>query len=267
MNAASATAVPVLEVEGLGEAYRMKSRRGWRRRHDEVWAVRDLTFDVASGEMLGVIGANGSGKSTLLLCLAGVIRPSEGRLRVAGRVASLIDLTAGLHRELTGRENILVSGVLSGLSRREVRARLPEIVAFSGLDPDVLDSPLRTYSQGMGLRLAFAVVAHSDPVLLLIDEVLAVGDEEFQAACLRRVDELRVCGTAVVLVSHELDLVVARCDRVAVLEDGELVYLGDPKTAVARYRAMHAGNPSRSVPAPRGLYGATAGRGRNRRRA
>lgn len=256
---------PILEVDGLGESYRMKSRRGWRRRRDAVWALRDVSFAVAPGEMLGVIGANGSGKSTLLLCLAGVIRPSEGTFRARGRVSSLVDLTAGLHRELTGRENILVTGVLSGLSRREVRARLPAILAFSGLDPEVVDTPLRTYSEGMGLRLVFSVVAHSDPQVLLIDEVLAVGDEAFQAACLRRIDELRSTGTGIVLVSHELELVVERCDRVAVLQDGHLVYLGDPNTAVTLYREMPHSAPNTTALSHHSMYDVTARR-RSRQR-
>jgi lipopolysaccharide transport system ATP-binding protein len=244
----------------------MKSQRGWRRRHDAVWALRDVTFDVAPGEMLGLIGANGSGKSTLLLCLAGVLRPSEGSYRTTGPVSSLIDLTAGLNRELTGRENILVSGVLSGLSRRDVRARLPTIVAFSGLDPEVIDSPLRTYSAGMGLRLAFSVIAHSDPALLLVDEVLAVGDEAFQVACLGRIDELRALGTAAVLVSHELDLVVARCDRVAVLEDGRIVFIGDPKSAVEHYRDLYSGTSHGTELSHKAMYGVTAGRRARRQR-
>ena len=240
---------PVLRVQGLGEAYRLKSKRGWRRRgHAMRWALRDVSFDLAAGELLAVVGANGSGKSTLLLCIAGVLEPTEGTIERRGAVGSLVDLTAGLHRELTGRENILISGVLNGMSREEVRRRFDEIVAFSGLDADAVESPLRTYSAGMGLRLAFSVIAHTGAPILVIDEVLAVGDEAFQARCLARVAELRADGVGVVLVSHELDLVAKVADRVGVLEGGRLTALGDVTTGLAHYRPDPAELPPEPGP-------------------
>jgi ABC-type polysaccharide/polyol phosphate transport system ATPase subunit len=245
---------PALEVAGLGETYRPKSRRGWRRRGQPRWALRDVTFDLAPGEALGVIGANGSGKSTLLLCLAGVLQPSEGSCSAAGRVASLIDLGAGLHRELTGRENMIVAAVLAGLSRRDAIARLPSMIAFSGLDPDAIDSPLRTYSVGMGLRLAFAVVANCAPAVLLVDEVLAVGDDAFQARCRDRVRELRSTGTGVVLVSHDLRLVAEECDRVALLEAGRVVRLGEPRSVIDLYRGSDRFGTGVTPPADAPLF-------------
>jgi homopolymeric O-antigen transport system ATP-binding protein len=226
-----------IDVEGLWDGFRPKSRRGWRR-PDYRWALRDVSFSVEPGEMLGIVGPNGSGKSTLLHCLAGVYRPRRGRVAVRSPVSSLIELSAGFSRELTGRENIMVAGVLNGLTLAELEARYDDIAAFAGLAPGVLDSPLRTYSAGMGLRIGFSVSVHTDPAVLLVDEVLAVGDEAFQAACLDRVSELRAGGCAVVLVSHDLDLVERHCDRVGVLDRGELCHLGAPGDAVDLYRRL-----------------------------
>jgi ABC-type polysaccharide/polyol phosphate transport system ATPase subunit len=251
-----------IEVDGLWESYRRKSRRGWRRRGEDHWALLDVSFTVDRGEMLGIIGPNGSGKSTLLQCLAGVHSPTRGSVRTRGRVASMVELSAGLHRELTGRENLLVAGSLSGLSRAEVRARYDRMASFSGLDDDVLDSPLRTYSAGMGLRLGISVVLNSDPDVLLVDEVLAVGDAEFQERCLARVADLRAEGAAIVLVSHDLRLIERTCSRVAILRAGVLEYEGAPAAAVSRYLET-TGNEA-PPPADDWLYGARP-RGRRRR--
>ena len=251
-----------IEVEGLWESYRRKSRRGWRRRGDDNWALTDVSFTVDRGEMLGIIGPNGSGKSTLLQCLSGVHRPTRGAVRTRGRVASMIELSAGLHRELTGRENLLVAGSLSGLSRAEVSARYDDMASFSGLDDEVLDSPLRTYSAGMGLRLGISVVLNSEPDVLLVDEVLAVGDAEFQGRCLARVAELRADGAAIVLVSHDLELIERTCSRVAILRAGAIEYEGSPASAVTRYLETTGKEPPPS--AEQWLYGARP-RGRRRR--
>lgn len=238
---------PAVVTDGLGVAYRKRSPLGWRR-HGGNWALRDVSLSVPAAGALGVIGGNGSGKTTLLQVMAGVIRPSAGTVRVEGTVSSLVDLSAGFHRDLTGRENLLIGGVLLGLSRAAVRARFDEIVAFSGLPADSLDWPLSAYSTGMGLRLGFSLVAHSDPDVLLIDEVLAVGDDEFQRQCVARVDELRAGGCAVVMVSHDMDLVRRHCDEVAVLERGALALVGDPAEATAyhldRRRAAGDVDPS-----------------------
>lgn len=226
---------PAVSVRGLWDGFRPKSRRGWRR-HEFRWALRDVSFDVAPGEMFGVIGHNGSGKSTLLFCLSGVYRPRRGELEVRQPATSLIELSAGFSRELTGRENIYVSGVLNGLTLQQVEERYDDIVAFTGLDPAVVDSPVRTYSSGMGLRVGFAVAVHTDPAVLLVDEVLAVGDEAFQQACLQRVDELRQGGCAVVIASHDLVMLERQCDRIGVLDQGQLTYVGMPADAIDHYR-------------------------------
>jgi lipopolysaccharide transport system ATP-binding protein len=234
-----------IAVEGLWVGFRPKTRLGWRRRGDLHWVLRDLDFAVAPGETFGVIGSNGCGKSTLLFTLSGVYSPSRGRVSADGRVSSLIELSAGFHRELTGRENVMVAGVLCGMSRTEVERRYDEIVEFSGIPPDVMDTPLLTFSAGMGLRIGFSVAVHSDTAVLLVDEVLAVGDEAFQARCVERISDMRRDGCAVVLVSHDLDLVAQECDRVAVLESGEFSFLGPPQPAIAAFRAvMDAQTPS-----------------------
>ncbi len=251
-------------IEGLDVAYRKRSRLGWRRRDAATWGLRDVSLTVASGAALGVIGGNGSGKTTLLQAVAGVIRPTSGRIVAAGHVASLVDLSAGFHRDLTGNENLLIGGVLLGLSRDEVRRRRDEIVAFSGLSADALDWPLSSYSAGMGLRLGFSLVVHSDPDVLLVDEVLAVGDDAFQQQCVARVDHLRDQGCAVMLVSHDMALVQEHCDEVAVLERGSLAMVGPPAEAIAYHldRRRTVGDPD---PAERGLYEPTW-RSRARRR-
>ncbi len=220
-------------IDGLDVAYRKRSRLGWRKRDTATWGLRDVSLSVPAGGSLGIIGSNGSGKTTLLQVVAGVIRPTAGRVEVAGNVASLVDLSAGFHRDLTGNENLLIGGVLLGLSRDEVRDRRDEIVAFSGLADDALDWPLAAYSAGMGLRLGFSLVVHSDPDVLLVDEVLAVGDDAFQQQCVGRVDELRAGGCAVMLVSHDMAMVRAHCDEVAVLERGALALVADPDEATA----------------------------------
>ena len=242
-------------VDGLWEGYRRRGRYGWRRRGEPHWALRDVSLTVGEGRALGVIGANGSGKTTLLQVLAGVLRPSKGRVEVPGRAASLVDLSAGFHRDLTGHENVLIGGVLLGLSREEIRRRYDEIVEFSGLPGDALDAPLSSYSAGMGLRLGFSLVIHTDPDVLLVDEVLAVGDDVFRTKSLAKVDELRANGTSLVLVSHDLELVLAHCDDVAVLERGELASIGSPEASVAYYRDRPtAAGPALFDPSPR--YGA-----------
>ena len=224
-----------VEIEGLWEGYRPKTKWGRVRRHEWHWALRDVSLEVAAGEALGVVGGNGSGKTTLLRCVAGVIRPTRGQLRVHGRVSSLIDLAAGVSRDLTGHENLVIGGVLLGLTRAELKARYDDIVAFSGLPEEVLSEPLHTYSQGMLLRQVFSVVLHSQPSVLLVDEVLAVADDAFRAASAARIEELRARGCAVILVSHDLDLVAARCERVGLLDAGSLLFVGQPEEALARY--------------------------------
>lgn len=187
-----------------------------------IWALREVSFDVEQGERIGIMGPNGSGKSTLLRLLAGVMAPSRGRLAVRGRVCPLIELGAGFHGDLSGRDNIFLNGVMLGMSRQEVRERLPGIVEFAGLSR-FLDTPLKRYSTGMQLRLGFSVAAHASPDILLVDEVLAVGDEAFQQKCLAKLDEFHRRGGTTIFVSHNRDLVYSFADRVLHFQGGELV--------------------------------------------
>jgi ABC-type polysaccharide/polyol phosphate transport system ATPase subunit len=245
----------LIEIDGLWAGYRPKTRRGWRNKQIR-WALRDVSLSVDPGEMVGVIGSNASGKSTLLQSIAGVVRPSRGSLTTRGSVASLIDLSAGFHRELTGRENTLIVGVMSGLSRAEVRRKYDTILEFSGLDEQVMDAPLFTYSMGMWLRLGFSLLIHGDPDILLVDEVLAVGDEAFQRKCLHKIKEMVEAGCCVVLVSHDLSLVRAECERVALLEGGSLIFLGPAEEAVEKYLIMSDGKVDRQDFSHRALFSA-----------
>lgn len=241
-----------LAVDDLWVAYRTRSRFGWRQPVGR-FALRGLTLSIRPGRCLGIIGGNGSGKTTLLQAVAGVIQPSRGRIEVTGRVASLVDLSAGFHRDLTGHENLIIGGVLLGLTRTEVQHRYDEIVQFSGLDPEALEWPLAAYSAGMGLRLGFSLVVHSTPDVVLVDEVLAVGDDAFKAQCLERIERLQSGGCAIMVVSHDMDLVRERCDEVAVLRDGEIELLGDAASAVDTY--LRGGGPRDVDPASLEIFG------------
>jgi len=205
------------------------------RRRPRFEALCDVSFEIEAGECIGLIGPNGSGKSTALGLMAGVLRPTAGRVETRGHVSPLLELGAGFHPELTGAENILLNGVLLGLTRREVRERFGAIVAFSGLE-EFLHRPVRSYSSGMVARLGFSVAAHVDPDVLLVDEVLAVGDEAFQVRCLAKLEEFRAAGVTIVLVSHALTLVEALCDGAILLERGEVVAAGKPDEVVSIYR-------------------------------
>jgi len=203
---------------------------------ESIAAVRDVSFTVARGEAFGLIGSNGSGKSTLLKLVAGILRPDSGAVAVDGRVAALIELGAGFHPEISGRENVYINGAVLGLSRREVDARFESIVEFSGL-ADFIDEPVKTYSSGMYVRLGFAVAIHTDPDVLLVDEVLAVGDEAFSHRCLRKIEELLASGRTLLFVSHSLALMESVCDRVLWLEGGEARLVGEPRRVIDAYRA------------------------------
>jgi len=214
-----------------------------RFRKHRFTALNDVSFEVQCGESLGVIGANGSGKSTTLALVAGVLKAQAGVVEVRGRVCPLLELGAGFHPELTGRENVVLNGVLMGLTRREVLARLDEIVTFSDLEA-FLDQPLRTYSSGMMARLGFSVVAHLDPEILLIDEVLAVGDMRFQAKCLEKLDQFKKRRVTTVLVSHSLGEVRSFCERVIWLKDGKIAGDGEPNSVISRYEEAMALGPA-----------------------
>lgn len=204
------------------------------RRSGHFWALSDVSFQVPAGRMVGVIGSNGAGKSTLLNLVAGVGRATSGHIELTGRVGAILELGVGFHSELSGRENVFVSGVTSGLTRREVSERFDSIVAFSELE-EFIGYPLRTYSSGMRLRLAFAVASHIEPEVLLIDEVLAVGDIGFQKKCLDRLSSFQDHGCTGLIVSHDPDLVERLCDDVIWLDHGRLKAYGPVDEIMARY--------------------------------
>ena len=202
---------------------------------DDVFAaLRGVSFDLAAGRTLGLVGRNGSGKSTLLKLLAGIGKPTAGGIHIAGRVSALIELGAGFHPEISGRENVYINGMMLGLSKREIASRFDDIVAFAELE-EFIDAPVKTYSSGMYMRLGFAVAINVDPDVLLVDEVLAVGDEAFTHKCLDKFAEMRRRGKTVVLVTHSLDLVLRFCDEALWLDDGQVHAQGDPKRVVDAY--------------------------------
>jgi len=229
-------------TQRLGEALRQALFTPSRRRHeDRIWALREIDFSVAQGEALGVIGRNGAGKSTLLKILSRVTPPTRGRLRYRGRLASLLEIGAGFHGELTGRENIYLNGAILGMRRSEIARDFDNIVAFSGVER-FIDTPVKHYSSGMYMRLAFSVAAHLEGEILLVDEVLAVGDVEFQHKCLRRMGAVAGAGRTVVFVSHDLTAVQRLCSRAVLLDQGRIVCAGDTAKVVATY--LSAGEPN-----------------------
>jgi ABC-2 type transport system ATP-binding protein len=203
--------------------------------YTDFWALKDIHLDIQQGETIGLLGRNGSGKSTLLKCIAGILTPTSGEIRTRGRLAALLELGAGFHPDLSGRENVFLNAALLGLSRREVARRFDDIVAFAELEEHI-DQQVKYYSSGMYVRLGFAVAVNMDPDILLVDEVLAVGDELFQRKCLDRVRLFQREGRTIVFVTHGADLVRQICDRAAVLDEGDMVALGTPGEAVRSYR-------------------------------
>jgi ABC-type polysaccharide/polyol phosphate transport system ATPase subunit len=201
----------------------------------DVWALRDVSASVAAGEAVGLIGRNGSGKTTLLRLVAGIIKPTSGRVRTEGRIGSLLELGAGFHPDFTGRENVFLNGAIQGLRRAEIRERFDEIVAFAELEHAV-DRPVRTYSSGMTMRLGFAIAAFLDADILLLDEVFAVGDESFQRKCFGRIFQFKQAGGTIVFVSHDAAAVERLCERSVLLEAGRVSFDGPTREAVARYR-------------------------------
>jgi len=253
-----------IRVSGLGKCYRLgvgRQRanyrtlresivdlaraplRHWRAggsRQEDFWALRDLGFEVGQGEVLGIIGRNGAGKSTLLKILSRITKPTRGQVKLCGRVGSLLEVGTGFHPELTGRENIFLNGAILGMSRREITRKFDAIAAFAEIDR-FLDTPVKRYSSGMYVRLAFAVAAHLEPEILVVDEVLAVGDQAFQKKCLGKMSEVSRTGRTVLFVSHNMAAVANLCRRVLLIEKGRLAADGEPVAITARYLTSAAG--------------------------
>ena len=256
------TAVNAIEVRGVQKTYRRYGRRRQfgtlksallsgrflreLRPDDTFDALKAVSFDVVAGKTFGIVGRNGSGKSTMLKLVAGIGRPTAGTVTVRGRVSALIELGAGFHPELSGRDNVFINGMMLGLTKREVAARFDEIVAFAELE-EFVDAPVKTYSSGMYMRLGFAVAVHVDPEVLLVDEVLAVGDEGFTHKCLDKFSEFRRRGRTVLLVTHSLDLVTRLCDEVMWLDDGVNRAQGDPRRVIDAYRLDVAEAEDRAI--------------------
>lgn len=203
---------------------------------DTFMALEDVDLTVHAGETVGLIGFNGSGKSTLLKTISGVLFPDRGRVLLRGRVAGLIEVGAGFHPDLSGRENVYLNGAILGMSREQIDERFDEIVAFSEIE-EFIDTDVKYYSSGMFLRLAFSVAVHTEPDIFLVDEILSVGDEPFQRKCLERIRELQEAGRTMIVVSHELEMLERLCTRIVVLQKGRTIFDGDPTEAVATLRA------------------------------
>jgi lipopolysaccharide transport system ATP-binding protein len=243
-----------IHVESLSKRYRIgeyhaaygtlretivhASRRLTGKEHDEpaheIWALQDVSFEVPEGQVLGVIGRNGAGKSTLLKILTRIVSPTSGRAEIRGRVGSLLEVGTGFNQELTGRENVYLNGAILGMKRREIEDRFDDIVEFSGVEK-FIDTPVKRYSTGMYIRLGFAVAAHFEPEIMLVDEVLSVGDAEFQRRCLGRMEELGNAGRTVLFVSHALPAIAQLCDRAIWIDSGRIVGDGRPAEVIANY--------------------------------
>lgn len=233
-----------IRVSQVGKSYQLYRRpehrflqslfRGKRQFYQEFRALDGITFDVLRGETLGVIGRNGSGKSTLLEIIAGTLTPTSGSVRVNGRVSAILELGAGFNPEFTGRENVVLSTAIRGMTRAESDARMDDIVRFSDIG-EYIDQPVKTYSSGMYARLAFAVAIHTDPDVLIVDEALAVGDAKFQAQCFRKFDEFKRSGVTILFVTHSVEQIIRHCSRALLLDRGTMVMLGPAKEVVARY--------------------------------
>lgn len=236
-----------IEVHNLTKIYRLyKSPMDWLREyinlhgmkhHREVFALKDVSFHVEKGETVGIIGKNGSGKSTLLQVICGVRQPTNGTVHADGRISSLLELGTGFHPEFTGRENVYMNGALRGLSRKEMDLRFPDIETFAGIG-EFIDQPVKTYSSGMFVRLAFAAAIHVEPDILVVDEALAVGDEAFQRKCFSRIREIQKTGCTILFVSHQASAVVELCDKAILLDRGELLLSSEPKLVIDKYHKL-----------------------------
>jgi lipopolysaccharide transport system ATP-binding protein len=233
-----------VRVDNVSKSFRMYHERnqtlksaimrGRTSVHEDFWALKEVTFDVPAGTTFGLIGSNGSGKSTLLKCLANIYHPNKGSVTHFGKMAAMLEVGSGFHHELSGRENIFLNGSILGMSKKQVTAKFDEIVDFSGVE-QFIDQPVKNYSSGMFVRLGFAIAINVDPDILVVDEVLAVGDAEFQAKCFGKFRDFRREGKTVILVSHDTNTVKAMCDQAAWINRGELQVVGAADTAIAAY--------------------------------
>src|SRR3990172_644194 len=249
---------PIIEIQGISKSYTIGKKEAYGSLRDEImqtitapfrrrargaetdvndttiWALKDVSFEVQEGEVIGIIGRNGAGKSTLLKILSRITEPTSGRIVMHGRVASLLEVGTGFHPELTGRENIFLNGALLGMTRAEIKSKFDEIVSFSEIEK-FHDTPVKRYSSGMYVRLAFAVAAHLEPEILLVDEVLSVGDVAFQRKCLDKMEGVSREGRTVVFVSHNMTAVTSLCQRGILLREGKVPFSGDAVSVVAEY--------------------------------
>jgi ABC-type polysaccharide/polyol phosphate transport system ATPase subunit len=235
-----------LRLDRIGKKYNLRAsgnstkrwyRNAFARRSSEMWALRNISFEVKEGEALGIVGHNGAGKTTILKLLSSITTPSCGEIMIRGRLAALVEIGSGFHPELSGRENVYLHGAMLGMRRSEIARKMERIVEFSGVE-SYIDVPVKRYSSGMYVRLGFAIVAHLDADILLLDEVLAVGDVAFQAKCLERIAELRKNGSTIVFVSHDLAAVYHVCDRALLLDAGEVRLDGAPRSVIDQYQKM-----------------------------
>lgn len=217
--------------------------RGRTSVHEDFWALKDVTFDVPVGSTFGLIGSNGSGKSTLLKCLANIYYPNKGAITHFGKIAAMLEVGSGFHTELSGRENIFLNGSILGMKKKEVTAKFDEIVAFSGVEK-FIDQPVKNYSSGMYVRLGFAIAINVDPDILVVDEVLAVGDAEFQEKCFQKFRDFKMAGKTVILVSHSMGTVRGMCDQAAWLNHGELNAVGEAGLTIDAYEKSISGGTS-----------------------
>jgi lipopolysaccharide transport system ATP-binding protein len=208
--------------------------RGRTSVHEDFWALKDVTFDVPTGSTFGLIGSNGSGKSTLLKCLANIYYPNKGAITHFGKMAAMLEVGSGFHTELSGRENIFLNGSILGMTKKEITAKFDEIVEFSGVE-QFIDQPVKNYSSGMYVRLGFAIAINVDPEILVVDEVLAVGDSEFQEKCFQKFRDFRKAGKTVILVSHSMGIVREMCDQVAWINKGDLMAAGPAAPTIKKY--------------------------------
>ncbi|MES2087642.1 MAG: ABC transporter ATP-binding protein [Patescibacteria group bacterium] len=268
---------PIITIKNIGKRYNITGRKGGyvalrdifseyvrhpyrslkhivkyilgKNRNEVFWALRDINFTVEKGEAIGIIGPNGAGKSTLLKILSRITPPTEGEIRIQGRVASLLEVGTGFHPELSGRENIYLNGAILGMTRKEIAGKIDQIIEFSGVS-QFIDTPVKRYSSGMYVRLAFAIAAHIEPDILIVDEVLAVGDAEFQRKCLGKMDEVtRVGHRTVIFVSHNMDAISRLCTKTILLDKGKIIAAGDTDEVIGKY--LSAGyNSATHLPFP-----------------